>query len=107
MTPAAAPSPFASLVPIIVIFAIFYFLLIRPQQQQAKEHEKMLANLQKGDRVLMNGGFYGVITAFKGQDLELKIAENVKVVASRSSVARLAPEGEPSPASKGKEAVAA
>ena len=101
----AAPSPFASMLPIVVIFGIFYFLLIRPQQQQAKQHEKMLADLKKGDRVLLNGGLYGVITGFKGQDIELRIAEDLKVLAARSSVSRLAPETSASP--KEKEAVAA
>ena len=96
MNPAAA-SPFASLVPIVVIFAIFYFLLIRPQQQQAKEHEKMLGDLKKGDRVLLSGGLYGVIVGFKGADLEIRIAENVRVAVSRASVSRLAPEGAPVP----------
>ena len=87
-------SPWASLVPVVAIFAIFYFLLIRPQQQQQKEHDKMLAGLKKGDRILTNGGFYGIITALKGQDLEVKVSENVKLLVARSAIARLAPEGE-------------
>ncbi len=98
------PSPLVSLVPILVIFAIFYFLLIRPQQQQQREHEKMLADLKKGDRVLLSGGLYGTITGFKGADLELKIADNLKVLAARSCVARLVQETE---TPKEKEAAAA
>lgn len=92
MTP--HPSPLAGLIPVLLIFGIFYFLLIRPQQQQQKEHEKMLASLKRGDRVLTSGGIYGVITGVKGADLELKVAENLKLLVARSSVARLAPEGE-------------
>jgi preprotein translocase subunit YajC len=90
MNPAQHPSPVVSFLPIIAIFGIFYFLVIRPQQRQAKEHEKMLSALKKGDRVLLSGGIYGTVTALRGTDLELKISDNVKVTASRSSVARLA-----------------
>jgi len=89
----AQPSTLMSLFPMLSIVAIFYFLLIRPQQKQAKEQEKMLQALKKGDRVLMNGGFYGTIIGLRGQDLELKIAENVKIFASRAAVARLANPG--------------
>lgn len=84
-----APSPLASLAPVLAIFVIFYFLLIRPQQKRAKEQEQMLKALKKGDRVLTSGGLYGTITNLKGQELELKIAENVKVSVSRSSVAQV------------------
>jgi len=88
------PNPLTSLIPVVLIFGIFYFLLIRPQQQQQKEHEKMLASLKKGDRVLTTGGLYGVITGLKGTDLELKVADNLKLLVARSAIARLAPEGE-------------
>ena len=59
--PPAAPKPIMSLVPIAAIFAIFYFLLIRPQQQQVKDHEKMLAGLKKGDKILLDA-FGGGLT---------------------------------------------
>ena len=88
------PNPLASLIPVVLIFAIFYFLLIRPQQQQQKEHAKMLASLKKGDRVLTTGGLYGVITGLKGTDLEIKVADNLKLLVARSAITRLAPEGE-------------
>ena len=98
----AAPNPITSLIPIAAIFLIFYFLLIRPQQKQAQEHEKMLKALNKGDRVLTNGGIYGVIVGFKGHDLELEIAKSVKVLVSRASVSRLAAdESAPAPAAQG------
>ena len=90
-------SPWASLVPVAAIFAIFYFLVFRPQQQQQKDHDKMLAAVKKGDRILTTGGLYGVVVAVKGQDLELKISEQVKVLIARSAIARLAPEGEAVP----------
>lgn len=92
MPPAAQASPLMSFVPIIAIFAIFYFLIIRPQQKQQREHEKMLEALKKGDRVLTNGGLYGTIVGFRGNDLDLKISDNVKVLIARSAVSRLANE---------------
>ena len=91
MSPAQA-NPIMSLVPIIAIFAIFYFLIIRPQQKQQREHQQMLDGLNKGDRVLTSGGLYGTIMGFRGSDVELKIADNVKVLAARSAITRLANE---------------
>jgi len=84
-----APNPLISMVPIAAIFLIFYFLVIRPQQKQAKEHQKMLEALKKGDRVLTNGGIYGTIVGLREGDVELKIAENTKVLVARSAVSRL------------------
>jgi len=87
-------SPIASLVPIAVIFLIFYFLLIRPQQKEQKAHQKMLADLKKGDKVLTTGGLYGVIQGIRGDDLEVRFAENVKLMIARSAVSRLVASGE-------------
>jgi preprotein translocase subunit YajC len=84
-----APNPVMNLVPIAFIFAIFYFLLIRPQQKQAKEHERMLQDLKKGDKVLTTGGLYGTILGIKGDDLEVKFSETVKLTLARSAVAKL------------------
>ena len=92
MPPGAQPNPLMSMVPIVAIFLIFYFLIIRPQQKQAKEHQKMLEALKKGDRVLTNGGLYGVVVGFRGEDVELKVAENVKLLVARSAITRLANE---------------
>ncbi|MBI4054960.1 MAG: preprotein translocase subunit YajC [Elusimicrobia bacterium] len=85
-----------SFLPILIIFGIFYFLLIRPQQKKAKEHERMLQNLKKGDQVLTNGGIYGVVAAFKGQDVELKVAEQVKIQVARSAISQLRSPEDPS-----------
>ncbi|HSR36429.1 MAG TPA: preprotein translocase subunit YajC, partial [Desulfurivibrionaceae bacterium] len=57
--PAAAGGGFGAFIPLILIFVIFYFLLIRPQQKKAKEHQNYLANLKKGDRVITGGGIHG------------------------------------------------
>jgi len=65
--------------PLILIFVIFYFMLIRPQQKKAKEHKAMLENLKKGDKVITSGGEYGVIEEVKTNTVVVKIAENVKV----------------------------
>ncbi len=81
------PSPLVNFMPIILIGIIFYFFLIRPQQKQAKERQKMLAGLNKGDKVLTTGGIFGVINNIKGDELEVKIADNVKVTILRSAVA--------------------
>ncbi|MDE2511884.1 MAG: preprotein translocase subunit YajC, partial [Elusimicrobia bacterium] len=77
------------LVPIVAIFAIFYFLLIRPQQKQASEHETMLKNLKAGDKILTTGGLYGSITGFRGDDLEVTFSQTVKLTVARSAVARV------------------
>ncbi|MCR4294971.1 MAG: preprotein translocase subunit YajC [Elusimicrobia bacterium] len=84
-----APNPLINLAPIIAIFVIFYFLLIRPQQKQQKEHENMLKNLKSGDKILTTGGLYGSITGFKGEDLEVQFSQTVKLTVARSAVARV------------------
>lgn len=90
MNPAAAgPNPIASFVPLIAMVAIFYFLVIRPQQKQQKELDTMLAALKKGDRVLTNGGFYVTVLSVRGSDLEVKLGDE-KVIMARSAVTRLA-----------------
>ncbi len=86
---ATQPNPLLSLWPIILIFVIFYFLLIRPQQKRQKEHQKMVESLRKGDRVLTSGGIYGVVVGVKDNVVVLKIAENVKVEFAKSSVSHI------------------
>ncbi len=81
-----------SWIPIIVIFFIFYFLLILPEQKKLKQHKQMLSQLKKGDNVLLSSGIYGTITNIKGDVLELKIAENVKINVLKSAVAQVVPE---------------
>jgi len=75
------------LLPLILIFFVFYFLLIRPQQRKVREHQNLINALKKGDEVITSGGIYGMITAIKGDVVDLKIAEGVKVVVSKSAVA--------------------
>lgn len=78
-----------SLLPLILIFVIFYFLLIRPQQKKAKEHKNMIDNLKKGDKIITSGGIYGVIEAVGTNTVTLKVGENVKVKLGKPYVAAL------------------
>lgn len=92
------PNPLMSMIPIAAIFLIFYVLLIRPQQKQQKEHEAMLEGLKKGDKILTTGGLYGTIVGLKGNDLEVRFSENVKLIVARSAVSKLVSEGSAEPA---------
>lgn len=83
-------SPFMSFLPMILIFAVFYFLLIRPQQKKAKDHREMLQRLKKGDAVITQGGIYGKVTALDEQIVTLEIAEKVRIRVARSYVVGLA-----------------
>lgn len=87
--PAASPSPIMSFVPMIVVVAILYFLIIRPQQKQAQEHRRMVDNLKNGDRVITQGGIHGTVTGIKGAVVEVKIAENVKVQVNRTAISQV------------------
>ena len=68
------------------IFLIFYFMIIRPQQKRAKEKEKMLSNLEKGDKVVTNGGIHGVIAGLEDKTALLMISENTKIKIDRSAI---------------------
>jgi preprotein translocase subunit YajC len=78
---------FSAFIPLILMFAIFYFLLIRPQQKKAREHKEMISSLKKGDRVVSSGGLHGVITGITDDIVTMEIAPKVRVKVSRSSVA--------------------
>jgi preprotein translocase subunit YajC len=91
--PEAQPDPIMSFLPLVLIFVVFYFLLIRPQTKRAKEHKKMVEGLAKGDEVVTNGGLLGRITEVGDNFVQLKIAEGVEVKVQRQSVANLMPKG--------------
>ncbi len=80
--------------PLIIIFAIFYFLLIRPQQRKAKQHKQVLASLQRGDRVVSSGGLHGVITGLTEDTVTMEISPKVRVRVSRGSIAGIMKRGE-------------
>ena len=72
---------------LVLMFVIFYFLLIRPQQKKAKAHKAMLGNIKKGDKILTNGGIFGRVTGLDEQTLTLEIAPQVRIKVSRGHVA--------------------
>jgi preprotein translocase subunit YajC len=76
----------ASFIPLILIFVIFYFLLIRPQQKKTKEHQVYLSNLKKGDGVVTTGGLHGDITGITDSVVTLEIADNIRVKVSRQHI---------------------
>ncbi|HIJ89265.1 MAG: preprotein translocase subunit YajC [Desulfobulbaceae bacterium] len=83
---AAGPQGLMSFLPLILIFVVFYFLLIRTQQKKAKEHQEFVANLKKGDEVLTSGGLQGKITGLTDRVATIEIAENVRVKIARSYI---------------------
>jgi preprotein translocase subunit YajC len=82
-------SSFTAFIPLILMFAIFYFLLIRPQQKKAKAHKETLSTLKKGDQIVSSGGLHGVITGMSDDVITMEIAPKVRVKISRGSVAGL------------------
>jgi len=80
-------SQIMSFLPIIFIFVIFYFLLIRPQQKKAKDHRNLLSSLKEGDQVLTSGGIYGRITGIKEDKITVEISDKVRVKVNRGHIA--------------------
>jgi len=82
-------NPLGMLMPMLIIFAIFYFMMIRPQQRKDKERRKMIDEIKSGDRILFGGGIAGTVANVKDQVLSVKIAENVKIDIARGAVNRV------------------
>ena len=87
MPQAQAVNPIVNLLPLILIFVIFYFLLIRPQKTKDKEHKKMLAALNKNDEVITSSGIHGTIINVKDKSVILRIDENVKIELEKNCIA--------------------
>ena len=89
MTAAApeAPNPITQFAPLIFIGVIFYFLLIRPQQKQRKEQQKLIESLKTGDKVITSSGIHGLIANVKERTVLLKVADNVKIEIDKAAVA--------------------
>lgn len=87
------PSALPSLLLPIVLIAVFYFLLIRPQQKKQKEHRQMVADLSTGDEIVTGGGLLGKVTAVGEQFLTVEIAPNVSVKVQKHTVAAVMPQG--------------
>jgi len=81
--------------PLILIFVVFYFLLIRPQQKRMKQHKEMLGNIRRGDRIVTNGGIVGQVVRAQDTELQVEIAEGVKVKVMRDMVANVLAKTEP------------
>jgi len=80
-------SNFVQFIPLILIFVIFYFFLIRPQQKRVKEHKDMVKNLKRGDEVITSGGIIGKVErVFEDDRIEIEIADGIKVVAIRNTI---------------------
>ncbi len=77
----------------VAIFAVFYFLLIRPQTKRAKEHRKMVSELSKGDEVVTNGGIYGKLKSVSEENVEVEIADNLVIRMQRQAISSTLPKG--------------
>ncbi len=80
-----------SLMPMVIIFVIFYFFLIRPQLKRQRQVQEMISSLKKGDKVVAAGGIYGVISKIEGEMVILEIAEGTKIAVTKSSVSETKP----------------
>lgn len=98
-----AQGGFGAFIPLILMFVIFYFLLIRPQQKKTKQHREMITNLKKGDRIVTGGGIHGRITGMDDTTLTVEIADRVRVKLNRGNVtALLQTAAQPAAAQSGK-----
>jgi len=91
--PAGGDAGFMGLLPIVLMFVLLYFLMIRPQMKRAKEHKQMVGALQKGDEVLTAGGVVGRITVMGDAYVSLEIAPGIEISVQRSAVQTLLPKG--------------
>ena len=77
---------FSAILPFVLIFALFYFLIIRPQQRQSRERKKMLAEIKRGDSVVTSGGIYARVINVDGDDLTVEIAKGINIKMIRSGI---------------------
>ncbi|MFC4769686.1 preprotein translocase subunit YajC [Effusibacillus consociatus] len=91
---------FNSILPFLLMFAIFYFLLIRPQQKRTRERNAMLAALKRGDHVVTIGGMHGTITEIDDDTVTLKVSENTRIKFERSAISSAKPVAQPAAATE-------
>jgi preprotein translocase subunit YajC len=92
----ADPQAMMQFLPLVLIFVVFYFLLIRPQQKRAKEHKSMLGNLRRGDKVVTGGGIIGTVAKVTGdEEVQVDIAEGMRVRVVRSTITSVLARTEP------------
>lgn len=89
METAAAPSPILQFLPLIFLFVVFYFLLIRPQQKKQKEHADMVSKLEKNDEIVTTGGIHATVMSVGESTASIRIADNVKIEVEKSSIAQV------------------
>lgn len=82
-------NPIASLLPFALMFAVLYFLILRPQMKKQKAQQRLVDELEKGDQIVTSGGIHGVITNLKDDIITVKVAENVRIDVSRAAVSRV------------------
>ena len=89
---AESPSMLVTMFPFVLMFVILYLLIIRPQQRKQKDHQRMIDELKKGDRVVTSGGVHGTITGIKDKEdiLVVQVAKDVQIEVSRGSISRVA-----------------
>ncbi len=85
---AGEPNPIISMIPVLLMFVIFYFLLIRPQQKQQKEHREFLKALDKNQEVVTSGGIHGTVVSVKDDVVTIRVAENVRLEVDKVAIAR-------------------
>lgn len=90
---AAQGNPIVSMAPLALLFVVFYFLLIRPQQKKAKAHKEMLSKVEKGDSVVTNGGLCGVVTSADEDTIMMEISNNVRVKVVKTALSNRKPKG--------------
>jgi preprotein translocase subunit YajC len=104
----AAPSAFdmlnSLLIPTMLIIGIMYFLMIRPQQRRLKEHRDMVAGIRRGDTIVTSGGIIGKVTKVDDNELQVEIADNVRIKLLRSTISEVRGKGDAAPAAKAKAA---
>jgi preprotein translocase subunit YajC len=92
-SPGAAPNLIEQMVPFIAIFAIFYFLIIRPQAKRQKVHQNFLTNMKRGDAVITSGGIYGKVEGITDKFVTLEVSEGVEIRVLKSQIASSINEG--------------
>lgn len=92
------PSLLSSIGPFVLMGVIFYFLLIRPQQKRQKDHQKLIASLKTGDKIVTSGGIHGIVSNVKEKTFYLKIADNVKIEIDKSAIGVVEARGDSTPA---------
>jgi preprotein translocase subunit YajC len=93
--PAGVEGALMQFLPLFLIFGVFYFMLIRPQQKKFEEHKKMIEALRRGDKVVTGGGILGTVVKVEGDEVTVEIAENVKVRVQKSTVTQVVSKTEP------------